>query len=124
MYIAYFYWHYVVSPKWLLQLLWNFQQAVLQFFSVKILIKTLFAHWRRDALSYRGKSLQEVLSIFALNQISRGIGFAIRMVVLITWVIFELFYLAISTSAFILFLLSPIIATLLVVVGILLLLGL
>lgn len=117
MYIAYFYWHFVAAPMWLGKLFVNIEKVLLQFFSVKVLIKTLFSHWRRDSLSYQGKSLQTRFNIFVLNQISRVIGFIIRSITLLIWAVCQVFYLAIAASTFILFLTSPLVAVGLVVAG-------
>lgn len=97
MYIEYFYWHYVLVPRWLATFSRTLHRALLQFFSVRLMLRTLFAHWHRDAVPYRPGGLSQIFITFAWNQISRGIGFLIRLSVLIVWTICEkvlLFFLA------------------------------
>lgn len=87
MYIEYFYWHYVLSVRWLYRLSLTLQEALLQIFSVRLMVRTLFSHWHRDAVEYRPGYLTQYMITFAWNQISRGIGFIIRASVLALWAV-------------------------------------
>jgi hypothetical protein len=83
------------------------QIALLQFFSVPLLVKTLFAHWHKDAVPYHGGSITDYLTTFAWNQISRVIGFIIRACTLVLWLIGEAIYLAMIVSIMLAFLFAP-----------------
>jgi hypothetical protein len=119
MFIAYFYWHYVVAPLWLWQLWWTMQQAILRFFSVGLMLRTLFAHWHRDITSYSSGTFGELFMAFAWNQISRGIGFFVRTLLLTFWLVIEALYIGLTLCLFIFFLSWP----LLIVLGLMLGLG-
>ncbi len=57
-------------------------QSVLDNFSVKQLLRTLFAPWRR-IITYPGRSLEERFRALGDNLFSRAIGFVVRLIVLI-----------------------------------------
>lgn len=52
-------------------------------FSIPILLRTLFAPWRR-VISYPGKTLEEHFRAFVDNIVSRSVGFVVRLIVLIS----------------------------------------
>ncbi len=52
---------------------------VYSFFSIRVLIKTLFDPWKRDAYSVENASLQARMKIWLDNMISRLVGFAVRL---------------------------------------------
>ncbi len=61
---------------------WNLSRkithSVLVYFSIPILLKTLFAPWKRDVHMPVNASLDIILKTMADNLISRGIGFIVR----------------------------------------------
>jgi len=107
MFVEYAYWHYVQSPAWLLRFFTTLQQALLQFFSVPLMLKTLFAPWRKDQARYGGGSVQTLLITFAWNLISRGIGFFVRTILLFLWLVCEALFLALAGLFLAAFLLWP-----------------
>lgn len=107
MFRDYLHWQYVSGPRWLLQLYVNLQLAILRWFSVSTMLKTLFAHWHRDRVSLKAGSISGIALALAWNAISRGIGFIIRSGVLLLWLLTELLYLPLAVVSFILFLLWP-----------------
>ncbi|MEX1111835.1 MAG: hypothetical protein WEC84_00070 [Candidatus Andersenbacteria bacterium] len=119
-YIAWQFWY---APQWLVKLAWNIQRANFQMFSVPIMIRTLFAHWHRDALSYTGGTITGYMTTFALNQISRTIGFIICTATLMAWVVAAILLVLLSMSAIALFFLWPFMPLVLATVGISLLTG-
>lgn len=70
-------------------------QAILDNFSVKQLLRTLFAPWRR-IITYPGRSLEERFRALGDNLFSRAIGFVVRVIVLIAACV-ALFIIALLT---------------------------
>lgn len=103
----YFYWHYVAAPPFLARFFWSVEEAMLQFFSVPLLLKTLVSHWHKDAVPYKGGTIGEYATAFAWNIISRVIGFIIRGATLTVWLAFQLIYLAMVIMFSLVFLILP-----------------
>lgn len=76
-------------------------------FSVKICIKTLFAPWKRDAISYEGLSLQQKFQVWSLNLASRFIGLIIKSMTVFCYVIFSLLLSVFALLAVLVWLLYP-----------------
>jgi hypothetical protein len=105
--ISYLRWQFISAPAWLILFAWNLQHALIRFFSVPVMIKTLFSHWHKDIVSYNVGGLSAVVFAFAWNQISRGIGFIIRTATLAIWLVAAAATLAISIVVIIAFVLLP-----------------
>lgn len=78
-------------------------------FSVKICLKTLFAPWKRDELSYEGLSLQQKFQIWTLNLSSRFIGFVIKIFTLLSYAVFTVFLSLLILLVILIWLLYPVI---------------
>src|SRR5436305_1624214 len=118
MYPEYFYWQYVLAPRFLLQLDWNLQRALVRYFSVATLMKTLFAPWHRDSLPYRPGSISSIVQTFILNQLSRVIGALVRVGLLAVWLVVELVFLTSAVFSLLAFVLWPLLAVVGVATGI------
>ncbi len=123
MYSHYFYWQYMVAPLWLLQFFWILQRALLQFFSVRVMLTTLLAHWRRDRVAYRQGSFSGLLHAVAWNSISRAIGFIVRSSIIILWVVTECVFLILASGIFIIFSIAPLVALVALTYGVALLIS-
>ena len=82
--LAYLFWHYKTVNSFLIKNLPNYFAAVEHFFSLRILLSSLFSPWRRVSLAKKPGRL--FLSGFfkrlTFNLISRGIGFALRAILI------------------------------------------
>ena len=116
-------WQWWQAPAWLAQLAWNLHRFLFRSFSVKLLLRTLIAPWRRDQLSYSHMPLQAVLHNLALNLISRVIGAIIRSITLLAWLIAATAITATSVAVLIAFICAPLIIIALIIGGLLSLAG-
>jgi len=87
-------------------------------FSVKICLKTLFAPWKRDVLSYEGLSLQEKFQVFTLNIASRFVGFIVKIATLFCYLCAVAISSIISLCLIIFWPLYPLVAIYLIYFGI------
>lgn len=107
MYIRYLYWQHVAAPVWILKFGWNLQQALLVYFSVPVMVRTLFSFWHRDRASLRQGTLSGIIEVIVWNSISRVIGFFFRLTVIVAWLATATFFILGSSIIFSLFLLWP-----------------
>lgn len=105
----YFYWHYGQGLKDLLRIWKNFLLFGNNFFSVVILLNSLFAPWKRIATSYgRGFDPAVWARAFAENMIMRGLGAVIRSIVISIGLIAELIIFVAGFSLVIIWILMPV----------------
>lgn len=105
--LSYLDWQFVKGPAWLMRTFWNVERALLQFFSVGLMLRTLFAHWHKDAVQYQRGSFSQIFISFAWNQISRAIGFIVRSTVLAAWLVVQIIYLVFGLALILIFLAAP-----------------
>jgi len=101
-------WWLVEAPRKIVSAWKNFLLFNLNYFSVVLLLKTLFSPWRRYESSYKrgfnlGKYVEDLLS----NIIFRLLGAIIRSVLIIAGLVVEVFILVIGFSVLILWIISP-----------------
>lgn len=79
--IIFWRWYYGEAAKNVLVAWKNYIIFVANYFSIPLLIRTLFAPWRRDITRKpRGLDFKKLFEYFAFNAISRGLGFLVRFV--------------------------------------------
>lgn len=73
-------WHYFDMPKEILRGWRNFLVFGLNYFSVPVLLKTLFSYWKRYHYDYgRGFDPGKWFEAFTFNMMSRSIGAVLRL---------------------------------------------
>lgn len=78
-FILYLGWFFVDAVKGILGAWKNVLKFNLNYWSVPLLLKTLFSHWRRYRYSYgKGFDPGRYLEVFSFNFISRIMGFVMR----------------------------------------------
>jgi hypothetical protein len=98
---AYIKWHYGQGLRELFGVSGNFLWFVTNFFSFKLLIKTLFAPWKRLGEHYEGGlDLKAFASTFVVNSLMRIVGFVTKIVVLLVGFVS---YALVSVFAFFIF---------------------
>src|SRR3989344_6842987 len=87
-----FSWYFFDVPKEILTGWRNFLLFGLNYFSIPLLLKTLFSHWRRYSWSYgRGFDIARYLNVFGSNLISRLLGAFMRTILIFFGIIAEIF---------------------------------
>lgn len=85
-------WHLYDAPKSILKAFKNFLVFNFNFFSVGLLFKTLFSHWRKYKESYgRGFDIKRYLSVFVGNLTSRILGAMVRTAAIFVGLLIEFF---------------------------------
>lgn len=92
--------------------------GISRLFSVPILIRTLFAPWKR-IVTYPGASLDAKLRAYGDNVVSRAIGFVVRFLVLLTALVLWALVLMTGVACCILWPFVPLGALVLLIRGIL-----
>jgi hypothetical protein len=96
-------WYYGEAAKNVLLAWRNYVVFVANYFSIPLLLRTLFAPWRRDITRKpRGLDFKKLFEYFAFNAISRGLGFLVRFVTVCVGII-SLFLTAIAGAIFFVF---------------------
>jgi len=116
-------WQFFDMPKAILRAWKNFLLFGLSYFSVPILLKTFFSHWRRYHYSYgRIFEVWENIGTFIFNMMSRIIGAFLRTVFIFLGLLVEIFIFLIGTIIFLGWLVLPFLLILGLIFGIELLL--
>ena len=103
-------WHYTKALYGFFKIWFNFIKFFWSyFFSVPLLIKTLFSPWKKDISPYprEGLDINAILQTFASNLVSRGVGAAVRISIIIIALASELLSIAIGIILFCLWLIWP-----------------
>jgi hypothetical protein len=116
--ITYFSW-------WYGQGLVSFWQAILvmtgkiySYFSISILLRTLFDPWKRDNFKIENASLQDRMKLASDNLISRLVGFVIRLFTMIFGLLATVLFFVIMFLILLIWLLLPVVIIGLIVNGI------
>lgn len=90
-------WHYSFGIKFYLHQYKSNLQSVVQYFSLPLLVKSLFAPWKKLIINEKTKgfNITEYFNVISFNLVSRIVGFIARLFLLITGS-FILIFFAIS----------------------------
>lgn len=106
--IIFWRWYYGEAIKDVLIAWRNYIIFSLNYFSIPLLLRTLFSPWRRDITRKpRGLDFQKLFEYIAFNSISRGIGFLVRFLTIIIGVVFFFLVLILGLLFFIIWLCLP-----------------
>ena len=101
-------WHFYEAPREILAGWRNFILFGFNYFSLPVLIRTLFSHWHRYRYEYGTQfNLGRWFEAFTFNLMSRGIGAVLRVFLIFFGVLAEIFILIAGALIFCLWLLIP-----------------
>ena len=97
------------APKAILKAWRNFLIFNLNYFSTPVLLRTLFAYWRKYSWEYpKGFDLAKYLEVAVSNFISRILGAAMRIILIFVGIIIEIFIFFLGGAVFLIWLISPV----------------
>lgn len=102
------FWHFFDMPRNILVIWRDFLKFYLDYFSIPLLIKTFFSHWRKYKWSYgRGFDPGRYLEAFISNLISRTIGAFLRSFLILIGILTEIFIIFMGAMVFLLWIILP-----------------
>lgn len=102
-------WHFFEAPKSILQIWRNFLKFNFDFFSVGVLIRTLFSPWKKNQWSYgRGFDIGRYFSVLFSNLISRILGAVVRLFLIIFGLLIEIFIFLGGAFVFLFWIIMPV----------------
>lgn len=107
-------WHFYEMPRVLFSVWKDYLWFGLNFFSIPILLSTLFAPWRRYQWRYpKGFNVGEFFSSLVSNIFSRFIGAWIRVFLVLFGIVVQMLIFFVGVSIIMLWMLIPLIVILL-----------
>lgn len=107
--LAWVSWQFFEVPRNILKAWRNFLVFNLNYFSIPLLLKTFFSHWRRYEWSYgRGFDLGRWAYTFVSNMISRVLGAMMRSILIFTGLFLEVFIFLAGIIVFFSWLILPV----------------
>ena len=118
----YIQWHYETAVREFWEIWKNFLWFGYDFFSIPLLVRTLFSPIYRIHEKYdiRHLQIELILQSLAVNAVARVIGLIMRLVVLLAGVTFELFLILLGPVLFVVWIVLPMLTLGLFVGGVLL----
>lgn len=112
-------WHYSKGMRELFRNWMDFLWFLTEFFSLGILVKTLFSPWERMGEGYAsGFHPSEIMQTFLVNTLMRIVGFCIRIIVLSIGFVFLVVSLIVGSIIMICWFLFPFIVFFLVALAV------
>jgi hypothetical protein len=115
----YFRWHYGRGVVGYLSIWKTFLWFVPRFFSLAMLLQTLFSPWHRLKESYKGGfSFEALMEMLVVNILMRIVGFFVRTVVILIGILSEVVLLVGGGIAFVLWFVAPFLVPISFIIGI------
>jgi len=117
-FFQYLSWHFFDVPKKILKAFKNILLFNLEYFSIFLLLKTFFSHWRRYSFTYpRGFDIRAYAGVFFSNLISRVLGAVVRTFLIVLGILVEILILLLGGIVFLGWFFFPFILVLLLYFG-------
>lgn len=106
---AYLQWHYTNAFLDMLRVWWNLFRFLFDFFSIPLLVLTLFSPWRRLEERHRpGAGPEDFFSVIIVNIIVRIVGAAIRLIMIAIGLITLLLALILGVAFIAIWVIAPV----------------
>jgi len=103
-------WYYGDALKNILTAWRNYIIFALHYFSIPLLLRTLFAPWRRDITRKpHGLDFKKIFEYVAFNAISRGLGFLVRLFTIIFGIVFLFGVIVLGAVFFVIWIFLPLV---------------
>ncbi len=103
-------WYLLEQPRDILKACGNFLRFNFNYWSIPLLLKTLFSYWRRYSYSYgKGFSITRYFEAFTFNAMSRILGMLIRIIVITIGVLSEILLTIVAVLVFLGWFILPVI---------------
>lgn len=113
-------WWYSQGIREFLVYLKAFFLKITDLFSVKMLLKTFLAPWKRDIVSLEGLPFNLMIRVIIFNLVARLIGAVIKTFILFIYFLALAIFLSLALSLVLIWLLLPLISILGIIFGIVL----
>ena len=101
-------WQFFEMPKFLLGVWKNYILFALNYFSLLLLLKSLFSPWRRYRWRYpKGFNIGEFFNTLISNAASRLLGAMVRVVLIAVGIVFQVFVILAGLVVFLFWMLLP-----------------
>jgi len=115
-------WHFFEVPKEILKAWKNFLKFDFNYFSIPLLAKTLFSHWRKYRWFYpRGFDFGKYIEVAFSNLISRLLGAILRIFLVFFGILVEVFIFFIGFFIFFSWLILPLLLIFGLILGVIIL---
>lgn len=106
--VQYLQWHFFDIPKEIFKGWKNFLRFNLNYWSLPLLFKTFFSHWRKYRSAYaKGFDIKNLIEVFTFNSISRIIGAILRTLFIIISLFFEIALFVLGLAVILLWFFLP-----------------
>jgi len=108
-FIQYLFWQFFEVPRNILKGWRNFLLFYLNYFSIPLLFKTLFSHWRKYKWTYpKGLNIGKRFEVLFSNLLSRFLGAIMRIILIFIGLLLEIFLFLIGIIIFLGWLFLPV----------------
>lgn len=116
---SYIIWHYGKALTDILRVWKNFFWFIFNFFSISLLLQTLFSPWQRLDENYtKGFDIEALASTFVVNVLMRLVGAFMRLFLIIMGLICLLFVVVAGVAFFVLWIFAPAVIAVLFILSI------
>ena len=117
--LQYLSWHFLEASRNILRVWKNFLKFGLNYFSITLLLKSLFSPWHKYSWAYpRGFYIGKYLEVFISNLISRILGAVLRIFLIVFGILTEIFIVFAGIIIFLGWLILPVLLIFGLVLGI------